>query len=96
MAYALRYQAQIMWVGPGAGPMAGMEALALPGTGGGTGQLKEFTVNPAVQPIVGGAGAGGALAAADITALLASMSSDLSAQMNAAIATMQGWPSGNP
>jgi hypothetical protein len=96
MAYALRYQAQIVFVGPGAGPMEGMIALSLPGSGGGTGQVKEFSVNPAVQPIVAGAGASNALASADITALLASMSADLSTQMNAAIATMQGWVSGQP
>ena len=96
MPYALRYQAQIVFVGAGAGPMEGMLAPALPGSGGGTGQAKEFSVNPAVQPIVAGAGAGNALASADITALLASMSADLSTQMNAAIATMQGWISGQP
>lgn len=105
MAYALRYQAWIVFVGPGAGAMEGMLALALPGSGGGTGQAKEFSVNPAVQPLVAGSGTftqpngstiPNALASADITALLASMSADLSTQMNAAIAIMQAWVAGNP
>jgi hypothetical protein len=104
LPYALRYQAQLVFVGFGAGPMEGMLAPALPGSGGGTGQAKEFSVNPAVQPIVAGSGTfvqGGvtfqnALASADITALLASMSADLSTQLNAALPTTQAWVAGNP
>jgi len=97
MPYKLTYQVQIEFVGAGAGPMAALNPTggALPG-GGGTGQLKGFVTNMAVQPIVQGAGAGSALAAGDITTLLTALTNDLSTQMNAAIATMQGWPTGNP
>lgn len=98
MAYKLRYTVSIDFVGAGAGPMEGVGNTAgqmLPG-GGSTGQTKTFVTNPATIPIVAGAGAGNALASADITALLASLTTDISAQMNAAIATMQGWVSGNP
>jgi hypothetical protein len=98
MAYKLRYQVSIDFVGAGAGPMEALSPAAgqmLPG-GGSTGQSKSFVGNPASIPIVAGAGTGNALASADITALLASLSADMSTQMNAAIATMQGWVSGNP
>lgn len=98
MPYKLTYQVQIAWVGPGAGPM---EALAtptggaLPG-GGSNGQSKGFVTNLAALPVVLGSGTGGALASGDITTLLSEMSSDLSTQLNASIATMQGWISGQP
>jgi hypothetical protein len=98
MAYKLRYQIFIDFVGAGAGPMEGLAPSAgqmLPG-GGSTGQTKVFVGNPATIPVVAGAGAGNALAAADITALLASLTTDISAQMNASIAVMQGWVSGQP
>ncbi len=96
MAYALRAQVEIFFVGAGAGPMSALTPPSLPGLGGGTGQIKQFDTNAALVPIVPGAGAGGALAAADITALLASLSADMSTQMNAAIVVMQGWVSGQP
>jgi hypothetical protein len=98
MAYKLRYLVSIDYVGPGAGPMQALEPAAgvgLPG-GGSTGQTKTFAQNYAVLPVVAGSGSGNALASADITTLLAAMSADMSTQMNAAIATMQGWISGNP
>jgi hypothetical protein len=105
MAYALRYQVQLLWVGPGAGPMAGLLAPSLPGAGGGAGQLKEFSVNPAALPVIAGTGTftppggsaiSGALAAADVTALTNAMAADIAAQMNATIATPQSWVAGNP
>lgn len=98
MAYKIRYTVSIDFVGAGAGPMEGVGNTAgqmLPG-GGSTGQTKTFVTNPASIPIVAGAGAGNALAAGDITTLLTGLTTDISAQMNAAIATMQGWVTGNP
>lgn len=98
MAYKLRYSVSIDFVGAGAGPMEGVgntSGQGLPG-GGSTGQSKTFVTNYAVLPIVAGAGAGNALTAGDITTLLAALTADISAQMNAAIATMQGWISGQP
>jgi len=99
MAFKLVYQAQISWVGAGAGPM---EALA-PSSGnfmmgGSTGQSKGFTTNPAVVPVVAGAGAGGTLAAGDITTLTNGMAADIAAQMNlpAVLAQINGWPTGTP
>ena len=100
MAYALRYQAQIFWVGPGGGPMEGLVGLPLPGAGGGTGQIAEFSAGGNVAspniPIVAGAGAGGALTSADITTLTNGMATDIAAQMNiaATLAKLQAWPSG--
>jgi hypothetical protein len=106
MPYGLRYTADLFWIGPGSGPMAGLLAPSLPGQGGGTGQVKEFSVNFAIVPVVAGAttytqpGGGtaisGALASADITTLTNAMAADLVTQMNAAIGTMQAWVAGNP
>ncbi len=58
--------------------------------------MKEFSPNPATTPVIVGTGSGGILASADITALLATMSADLSTQMNAQIAIMDGWATGQP
>lgn len=96
MAYKLSYVVSIDFVGPGAGPMEGVNPNVAGNfvLGGSTGQRKTFT--PATVPIVAGAGAGNALASGDITTLLTALTTDISAQMNAQIATMQGWVSGNP
>lgn len=107
MAYKLTYQVQISWVGPGAGPMEALSTPtggALPG-GGSNGQSKGFVVNNAVLPVAfggttftqpNGTTIAGALASADITNLLAAMSSDLSTQMNASLGALQAWVAGNP
>lgn len=105
MAYKIRYQLQIDYVGPGAGPMQGLAPAAGNfAMGGSTGQSKGFVTNPTIIPVVAGSGTfvqGGvtfqnALASGDITTLLAAMSADMSTQLNAAIATMQAWVAGNP
>jgi len=96
MAYALRYSATLVYIGPGAGPMAGLLAPSLPGNGGGTGQVFEVDGNAAIVPVVAGAGTGNALAAADVTTLTNAMAADIAAQLNAKIAIPQGWISGNP
>lgn len=87
MAYRLRYSFNIDFVGPGAGPMSGMAAPSLPG-GGGTGQTKEFqnVSNPMSNTFTG----------TDVTALTTAAQTDMAAQLNAALATIQGWASGNP
>ena len=98
MTYRMRVQLNMDWVGPGAGPMAGLVAQNLPG-GGGTGQTFDIVSKPGGY-VVAGTGAGTdpnkQIAAADITTLLAQLSTDMSTQLNANIATMQGWASGNP
>ena len=98
MAYALRYQAELFWVGPGAGPMSALTTPSLPGSGGGTGQVLELSVNPAVLPIVNGAGAAGIINATDITNLTNAMAADIAAQLNltANLAKAQGWTTGQP
>lgn len=102
MPYRIRYTATIDFVGAGAGPMEAMANTAgqmLPG-GGATAQALTKVTNPAIIPIVPGSGSGSfpatQIASGDITTLLNAMTADLSTQFNAAIATMQGWPGGNP
>jgi len=98
MVYRMRVQLEMDWVGPGAGPMQALAAPMLTG-GGSTGQTLEV-VSKVGGYVLAGTGAGTdpnkQLAAADITTLLAQLSTDMSTQLNANIATMQGWVSGNP
>ncbi len=96
MAYRLRVQANIDWIGPGAGPMAGAAVPMLPG-GGGTGQTLDL-VSAAGGYMAPGSGAGGIINATDVTNLTNAMAADIAAQMNAAatLARMQGWTTGNP
>lgn len=96
MAFGIRFQAQVFWIGPGAGPMTALTAPSLPGNGGGTGQIKEISTNPAVLPVVNGAGAGGTLSAGDITTLTNAVAADLVTQMTALASTWAGWPLGQP
>lgn len=102
MPYRIRYTATIDFVGAGAGAMEALQNSAgqmLPG-GGATGQSLTKVTNPASIPIVPGSGSGSfpatQIASGDITTLLTAMQTDLSTQFNASIATMQGWPGGNP
>jgi hypothetical protein len=102
MPYRLRYTVSIDWIGAGAGPMEAELPSAgqmLQG-GGASGQSKTFVTNPATIPTVLGTGAGTfpatQLASGDITTLLTALTTDISAQMNANIGTMQGWASGQP
>jgi hypothetical protein len=99
MAYKLIFQAQISWVGPGAGPMETL--LQSSGNfqmGGGGAQSKGFTTNPASIPIANGAGAGGTLTGGDVTNLTNAVAADLAAQINLAanLGVINGWPGGNP
>jgi hypothetical protein len=97
MAYRIRYQLSIDWLAPGVGPMG---APVTPLQGGQGGSASDQTLNFSnTQPsglVAFGAGTNGALAAADITNLLAAMSADLSTQLNAAavLARLGLWPTG--
>lgn len=104
MPYRIRYTATIDFVGASAGPMDALSPAAgvgLPGGGSIGSQAKTCVTNPALgTTIVAGSGGGTfpaeLIASGDITTLLAAMSADLSTQFNASLATMQGWPGGNP
>lgn len=98
MPYKIRYTFNIDFVGFGAGPMAALEPSAgqmLPG-GGSTGQTKGFSGNPASIPIAIGAGAGNTLTGGDVTNLTNSAAADMAAQINAALAQINGFATGNP
>jgi hypothetical protein len=90
MAYRLVWTVNVDWIGPGMGPVSSPNLPAPNGNG----QTKGF-VN-AVVLTAPGQGASGALNAADITALVAGLSADLTAQLNAnpAFAQMGQWPTG--
>jgi len=87
MAYRLTYTANVSWVGPGMGPMSGASAPALNGAPTAGAQTIDFTNKQGGQSTA-------TFAAGDITTLLTAMTTDLSAQMNAAIAQVQGFASG--
>ena len=106
MAWRLRYEVNLDYVGRGEAAMSGLLATPLP-SGGAGGQTLQFvqggnppTPNPSPisGPVLAGTGAalvgGNALASADVTAMLASMSTDLSAQLNAQLARVNLWPAG--
>jgi len=109
MAYGLRYQAEVFWIGPGAGPMSALTPPSLPGTGGGTGQIKQ--VDTSSSPIVGSVTTGltsigtytgvpvtNTFTNADVTTLLQAMAVDLFSQLTSAAVQgqIQGFASGNP
>jgi hypothetical protein len=89
MAYRIRYQVNIDWIGAGAGPMEGLSASYLPG-GGCNGQT--FDVVNAVTPV------SSTFVAADVTNLTNAMAADVAAQLNVAatLAKIQAWSTGNP
>jgi hypothetical protein len=87
MAYRIRYQLNVEYLPPGVGPMSGTGA-SLPGMAPtGVGPTKAF-FNAA------GGQTSPTFTATDVTNLLASMSTDLSTQMNAALAQVQGFATG--
>lgn len=94
MAYRLRYQVWMDWVGDGQGPMGGATAV-IGGSEAGGAQTRSFFNAAGGQNIVG-TGTSGAIAAANITTLLTAMSTDLSTQMNTAanLAQLQGFATG--
>ena len=98
MGYRLRYAVNIDYVPEGVGP-GNASLLSPPPPGGGAGLYTQaFFQTPVSGPVVKGAGTaqpgGNELAAADITALLAAMATDLSTQLNADIGTINQWVQG--
>lgn len=96
MAYRLRYDVYLDWVGPGQGPMGGGLA-PMTGKAGGSGnaQTKQLSNAGGGQNITG-TGTGGAIAGADITTITNAMAADIAAQMNAAptLGQIQGFATG--
>lgn len=94
MAYRLTYSWDISWVGAGSGPMTGRDGSLA----GGAGAQIIGGVNSGSGQIAGGSGAGGTLAAADVTSLTNGMAADVAAQLNvpALLNTVNRWPTGNP
>lgn len=97
MAYVLRYSVNVDWLGPGEGPASGLYSPVggLVGASGGAQTIRFTSAAPAAN-VIAGTGTAGAIAAADITTLVAALSTALTAQMNAATAlgTMQGFATG--
>jgi hypothetical protein len=93
MAYRLTYTYQLSWIPPGVGPFSTPPDY---GDGaGGTGQTLSIGNQIGGQSIQG-SGSNNAIQASDITTLLATVSTDISAQLNspANLALLQRWPTG--
>ena len=93
MPYRLRYTFNVDWVGPGMGPIGSPQV----GPGNANAQTLGLINKAGAQNIVG-SGSGGIIQSADITTLTNAAAADMLAQLIAAgpLATMQGWPTGNP
>ena len=93
MAWRIRYSVNVDWVGPGEGAMTGSTA-ALP-LGGGSQQTLNFQQS-GFGSIVPGSTAGPpvAMTGADITTLTNAMAADMSTQMNAQLARLNGFATG--
>lgn len=87
MAYRITYQCNVMWIGPGTGPMAG-GASDPPGMApaGGAQTLALFNSNQGQNTLT--------FLAADITTLTNGMAADIAAQMTTAIARIQAFSTG--
>ena len=89
MAYRLRYQVSVDWVGDGAGPGFGFVSTA---------QTKGFTQQQVVvvpggdSPTIGNFNT--ALTGSSSTPAAGSMGADLNTQINAALAQIQGFSTG--
>ena len=93
MAYRLRYTFNGDWVGPGMGP------IGSPQVGPGNANAQTLgNINKAGAQNIVGTGSGGIIQAADIVTLTNAAAADMVAQLESAtnLATMQGWPTGNP
>ena len=95
MAYRFTYSYSVDWIGPGMGPVSA--GLGVGNVAGGNAQSLTL-FNKAGGQNIQGTGAGGALAAADITALTNAAAADMVVQLNAqpTLGQLQGWPTGNP
>lgn len=80
MAYRLRYQVFVDWVGAGMGQIGTPPNVGLAEANNAQ-TLALF--NAAATNYIVGTGTGGAIASADITTLTNNMAADISAQMNA-------------
>lgn len=89
MPYRLTYTAVVAWVGSGLSAMTVPNAQRL--------QLSEKTGTSPNGQNAFGAGAGGTLNGADVTALTNAMAADIAAQMNLAtnLGIINGWITGN-
>lgn len=106
MAYRIRATVNLDWVGAGAGPMEMMYPTGgnLPGGGSNGQSLQVRSTNTGTEIIIGtttftqpnGSTIAGALASGDITTLLSALTTDISAQLNANLGTLQAWVAGNP
>ncbi|HEX8838254.1 MAG TPA: hypothetical protein VF748_15030 [Candidatus Acidoferrum sp.] len=101
MPFKLRYTFNIDFVGAGAGPMEVLSPSAgqmLPG-GGSTGQTQGFVTNPNAIPVALGASGtfpANTLTSGDVTNLTNAAAADMAAQINAALAHINTFPSGGP
>lgn len=87
MAYRITYQCNVMWVGPGTGPMAGGASdPAGMAPAGGAQTLALFNSNQGQNTLT--------FLAGDITTLTNGMAADIAAQMTAAIARIQAFSTG--
>jgi hypothetical protein len=91
MPYRLRYTFNVDFVPAGTGATQ-PDTLTPAGWSGGA-QTKGF-LNTAGGQIVAGAGAGGIINGADVTALTNAAAADMAAQMNANLGQLQGFNSG--
>lgn len=94
MAYRLRYEFFVDWVGPGQGPMGG-GLVPLAGFEAGGAQTFDGFNTPGGQNTPGN-GTGGAITSAEITTITNAMAADVSAQLNVAatLARIQGFATG--
>ena len=91
MPYKLRYAFVVDYFPAGTGAVQ-PDALTPIDSASGA-QIKKFFNTPGGQVVVG-AGAGGILNAADVTALTNAAAADMAAQMNAAIGQLDGFVTG--
>jgi len=89
MAYAIRYQMDVVWIGDGLGPMGALTTSLNTGGGGGA-QVKSFFQTTLV-PVPGG---DSPTAANFNTAITGTMTTDLEAQVLANLGQLQGFATG--
>lgn len=87
MAYRIAYQVQVMWVGPGLGPMGGQLAGSLPQAPAGGAQVIELANQQGGQNSL-------TFTSGDITALTNAMAADIAAQMTTNITRIQNFSTG--
>ena len=91
MAYRLTYGVNVEWVPPGMGPL---DNPLGPNQAGGNAQTLYFPNSNGQVSGVNYPPTSTTFLAADITALVASMTTDITAQLTAALSRVQGFASG--